>query len=194
MPPKIAKVDVDEAQRALKEALRNPIQTPASAGQIVAWIVSVFYLLISLMEGLLREVSARITDVESDFNSRIPTPVVAPTPAATVAPRDRKTRCTKCHASNHIAEYCRTTNPATMRKRIATNQKKKKSARATAATAIPTFPSMPSPFPYYGNPLAPSDSQAIHAFVADANELRRRHQQSTRDKRRVRRSATSATS
>jgi len=75
MPPKIAEVDVDEAQRALKEALRNPIQAPASAGQIVAWIVSVFYLLISLMEGLVREVSAQITDVESDFNSRIPAPV-----------------------------------------------------------------------------------------------------------------------
>jgi len=143
MPPKIAEVDVNDAQRALKEALRNPIQMPAPAGnQVVAWVVSVFYLLISLMEGLVREISARITDLENDIKSRETASVAAPTPASTTAPRDRKTRCTKCHASNHIAEYCRTTNPAAMRKRIATNQKKKKSARATATTAIPTFPPM----------------------------------------------------
>src|SRR6266545_2727110 len=108
-------------------------------------------------------------------------------------PWKRKIRCDKCHTSNHIAEYCRTTNPAAMRKRIATNQKKKKSARAIAATAtaLPPFPSMPPPFPYYSNTFVPPDPQAIHTFMVDAQELHRRHQQSTHDKRRVRRSATS---
>ncbi len=184
---------IDQAQIKLRKALRDPLQTDTTAGDsIVAWVVSVFYLLISLLEALMKDAGDRSYNIEVDveeLQSKTTTSPVHNHPD----PRKRKIRCDKCHASNHIAEYCRTTNPAAMRKRIATNQKKKKSARAVAAaaTALPPFPSMPPPFPYYSNTFVPPDPQAIHTFMVDAQELRRRRQQSTRDKRRVRRSATS---
>ena len=83
-----------------------------------------------------------------------------------------------------------------MRRRVATNQKRKKNARATAniaATTLPYFPSyVPPPLPTLSNIPAAPDPQAIYAFAADAQELHRRRQQSARDKRRAHRSATCA--
>jgi len=138
--------------------------------------------------GQLDAIRDRLTSLETGVAT--PSPQVT-TSAATMTPSHR--RCTKCHARGHVDSDCRTTDPAAMRKRIAANQKRKKTARDdhAAAMAHPTFPFAPIPSPFSAPyPTAP-DPQAFAAFAANAQELRHRRQQSTRDKRRARRSATS---
>jgi len=198
MPPKVCPMETDEAQRALREALREPLKTDTQLGDtVVAWVVGIFRLFIAFMEAILHEVTTRIKDLEDDMDAKETIPVAAPqatTSAATTTPPRRC--CTKCHARGHVDSDCHTTDPTAMLKRIAANQKRKKTARddhaAAMAHSTPLFAPIHSPFPA-PYPTAP-DPQAFAAFAANAQELCRRCQQSTRDKRRARRSATSAPS
>jgi len=158
----------------------------------VLWALNLFHLFLTFIEALMGSLGGQL-DAIRDHLTSLETGVATPSPqattsAATTTPSRR--RCTKCHARGHVDSDCRTTDPAAMRKRIAANQKRKKTARDdhAAAMAHPTFPFAPIPSPFSAPyPTAP-DPQA---FAADAQELRRRCQQSTRDKRRARRSATS---
>jgi len=198
MPPKVRPMETDEAQRTLREALREPLKTNTQLGDtVVTWVVGIFYLFIAFMEAILHETVTRIKDLEDDMDAEETTSVATPqatTSAATTTPPRR--RCTKCHARGHVDSDCRTTDPAAMRKRIAANQRRKKTARDDHAAAMahptPLFAPIHSPFsaPY----LTAPDPQAFAAFAADAQELCRRRQQSTCDKRRACRSATSAPS
>ena len=157
MPPQ----DATQAKQALNDALCDPLQTPNNvATNVITWVVSIFHLFLAYVEARFIELRARVLDIE---NCPAHAPIATTTPAVTSDPQTRKICCTKCHASNHIAEYCRTVNPAAMRKRIATNQKKKKSARAiaAAATTLPPFPPMPPPFPYYASTPVLPDPQVV---------------------------------
>ncbi len=128
MPPKVRPMDTDEAQRTLRDALRNPHQSTTPAGNaVVAWVVGTFYLLIALIEALFGEL--RVPDLEDDVNTKLSVPVTKPQATTSAAATRPTRRCTKCHACGHVDSDCHTTDPATMRKRVATNQRRKKTAR-----------------------------------------------------------------
>jgi hypothetical protein len=109
----------------------------------------------------------------------------------TATPKAHTSRCETCHAIGHDKSKCRTTDPAAMRKRVALNRRKQKEARKTPLY----FPAtVPAPSYTAFAPPAAMDPRAYAALAADAHELHRRRQQSTQDKRRVRRSAASTSS
>ena len=113
-----------------------------------------------------------------------PIPVTATTKAHT-------SRCEMCHALRHDKSKCRTADPAAMRKRVALNRRRQKEARKPPFYFPPTVPT-----PSYATLASPTamDPRAYAALAADAHELHRRRQQSTQDKRRVRRSAAPTSS
>ena len=173
MPPKVHPMETDEAQRALRDALRDPLKTNTPLGNtIVIWVVGIFHLLIALIEALLHEVTTRIKDLEDDVDAKETTSEVAPqatTSAATTTPSCH--RCTKCHARGHVNSDCCTTDPAAMWKRIAANQKRKKTARDDHATAMthPTFPFAPILSPFLAPYLTAPDPQAFATNAATNN-------------------------
>jgi len=188
--------ETDKAQRDLRDSLRNP-PTPTNdvAAGIVAWVVSTFYLVITFLEAIFKEHQDRFTELEGDITAlrdrqtTVPSTTFKPsTSAATRTPRKPRS-CATCHAHGHITSECRTANPAATRKRIASNRRKEK------ATSQPL-----PPYLYYPTTVVPPPSSfgAHHqaattpvdfaGLAADAQEFRRRHQQSIRDKRRARRS------
>jgi hypothetical protein len=191
--------DADTTIAHLREELATPsLQSESRETRlIITWVVNLITLFLTFFESVIKEIIDRIADLEDDDTSKVSalrssTPPVT-TSVATTIPSSR--RCTKCHARGHTDASCRTTDPAAMRKRVALNQKRKKNARtaAAAATAMPppSLPSIPTPAPFYGQYPVQTSPQVVATFMADAEELRRRRQQSNRDKRRVRRSAQS---
>jgi len=195
MPPG----STDELRTRLKEELSNPSFDPTSGTKLgmVQWIVMLFNLCLSFLHNVHTEIYARIADLETKDdelearNEALAATLPAHASVAVPAPTTR--RCTKCHARGHANVDCRTTDPAAMRKRVAMNQKKKKSARVPMLPPLPLYPFTPTPTPQYSTTAA-SGPQDFAAFAADAEELRRRRQQSIRDKRRVRRSVPPTTS
>ena len=178
----------------LEHQIQHPIPSPNHPSKIVEWIVLLFNLLLDYLHVTHDLFNERIHDLEAFVP---PLPSIDPksrsnpvrTPSA--APRRPSRRCAECHASGHVDTECRTKDPTVMRKRVAANQKRKKAAR--------TAPSIPLPFPtpsfshpaFYGYQPT-SNPQALMAMATDAEELRRRRQQSNRDKR-ARRSAIPTT-
>jgi len=161
----------------------------------IQWALNLFQLFLTFVEALMGSLGGQL-DVIRDRLTSLETGAATPTPkattsAATTTPSRR--RCTKCHAHGHVDPDCHTTDPTAMWKQIAANQKRKKTTRDdhAAAMAHPTSLFTPIPSPLSAPYLTALDPQAFAAFAADAQELCRRRQQSTRDKRRARHSATS---
>lgn len=128
-------------------------------------------------------------DQDSDYEE--PPYMLNPVPAHA----QRKTtmsRCKTCHAQGHDKLKCRSTNPAATRKRVALNQRRKKEARCPPPVSYP-LAAPTSSFATFAPPLTAPDPRAFAALAADAQELRRRQQQSNRDKRRAHRSAVPTT-
>ena len=182
---------IDLKQRELDNALENPLATASSGKDIIAWTVNIIQLLYALIKLMfcnlfdyLKRIELNIGEIEDKIDTiRDATPAAAMTTTLS-----RAHRCTKCHARGHDITVCRTTNPAAMRKRVGENAKRKKMA---SNPSLNPFASTSPPFPLYGTYPSPTPNPvAAYAFVADAQELRRRRQQSDRDKRRVRRSTT----
>jgi hypothetical protein len=187
---------IDQAQHKLRTELRNPQIADKSAPGVVAWVVSVFYLLIAYLEAIFKDHEDHFHNIETDIEqlqSKIPSSQSFSSAAAAMAPipPTKSKRCTTCHARGHAAPECRTADPAAMRKRVAWNRKKEKET----GQPLPSYLYYPTPpFPPPPTGIHPTSPEAYTAFAADAQELRRRRQQSIRDKRRARRSAQPTTS
>jgi hypothetical protein len=152
--------------------------------------------LLEHLDSIHQVFTTRIDDLEK----RIPITSIFPdnpNPRSTMrntqsaTPHPSKRRCAECHARGHMDTECRTKDTAVMRKRVASNQKRKKAARSAPSVPLP-FPTPSFSHPaFYGYQPTPNP-QALMAMATDAEELRRRRQQSNRDKR-ARRSAIPTT-
>jgi hypothetical protein len=138
---------------------------------------------------------AKVPQSADSSDDEIPLPQLDPVPAY-AKKKTSTSRCKTCHGRGHEALECKTADPTAMRKRVASNRRKEKAT----GKSLPDYlyrppPPMPAP-PWQVNAYhtAAPDPQAYAAIAADAHELRRRHQQSVRDKRRARRSAKPTTS
>ena len=207
-------VTADDAQRHFEGVLEEFPQYDRSAtfntvlAIVVQWVATLFGLLARTLDATVQELRAEWAQNEdSDSQSGESTSSTAPPASSTVPPPTRsratagssaqahvsttaasrsKQWCAKCHAMGHSAPECLTQDPAAMRKRIAGNRQKKRDSRQDSrplppfipAPAFPTYPQL------YPLPLAPQGFDA--AFVADAEELRRRRHQSARDRRKHR--------
>jgi len=194
--------ETDRAQRELRDSLRNaPTPSNDVAAGIVAWAVSTFYLVITFLEAIFKEYQDRFTELEEDVTAlrdrQTTAPTTTPKPSTSAAARTpRKPRsCATCHAHRHITSECRTANPAATRKRIASNRRKEKSTGQPLPPYLyyPTtvVPPPSSPGFHHQAATTPVDFAGL---AADAQEFRRRHQQSIRDKRQACRSAAPTTS
>ena len=186
-----------ELDRVDKVLLLAPYDSQHTADTI-SWTSRIFGILVHLLSTLFDYVG-RLSLRISKLEERYPNPgsgTSSPIPEETPISRpplssDRKPgRCDKCHARRHSSEECRTKDGKAMRKRVAQNQRRRKASRDVhqlppssyaAPWSAPPLPSLPS--------MAATSSINISALVADATELRRRSQQSSRDKKRAQRSA-----
>jgi hypothetical protein len=190
---------------------RNQIpQVPQSQNLLLGFITALFdalYLMvISIATNLSRRISAVETSVEAmqedDEEETVEASAAsAAPPTTTTTPRTtrsaRPKRCQKCHARGHDVIECRTADPAAMRRRVASNSRLAKQARADRSTMPSTSTPAPSYIPYQpplsSYPVVPPPVNFAN-LVADATELRRRAAQSTRDRRINRRRQSSTTS
>ena len=208
-------VTADDARRHFEGTLEeypqyDRAQEPRQALAIaINWVATLFGLLLRLLDATARELRYEWQQAqdsgsqsgESDASSSAPPPTsTAPPPtrsratagstvqahASAPAASRSKQRCAKCHATGHSATECLTQDPAAMRKRIAGNRQQKRGSRVDQRPLPPFFPAPAfSPYPNpYPLPFAPQGFDA--AFVADAEELRRRRNQSARDRRKHR--------
>jgi hypothetical protein len=189
--------DSDRKLDTLRHNLDNPINPPYQHfSTLIGWIVFLFGLLLEHLEFIHQIFTTRIDDLErripilKEFPDN-PNPSSTTRNTQSAPPRPSKRRCAECHARGHMDTECRTKDTAVMRKRVASNQKRKKAARTTPSVSLP-FPTPSFSHPaFYGYQSTPNP-QALMAMATDAEELRRRRQQSNRDKR-ARRSAIPTT-
>ena len=213
--PDVYTVTADDARCHFEGTLEeypqyDRVQEPRQALAIaINWVATLFGLLLQLLDATVRELryewkqdqDSDSQSGESAASSSAPPPTsTAPPPtcsaatagstvqahaSAPAASRSRQ-RCAKCHATGHSATECLTQDPAAMRKRIAGNRQQKRGSRVDQRPLPPFFPAPAfSPYPNpYPLPFAPQGFDA--AFVADAEELRRRRNQSARDRRKHR--------
>lgn len=107
-------------------------------------------------------------------------------PSSKASPRklNPNIRCNRCHARGHIQSECRSVNPEVVRKRVAQNKR----AQANKAPTLARLPA-PSAPPYSASTIMPPLDPYIISLAADAAELRRRADQSIRDKKRSRKAS-----
>ena len=208
-------VTADDARRHFEGTLEeypqyDRVQEPRQALAVtINWVATLFGLLLRLLDATVRELRAEWAqdDGSSSHSGESATSTSTP-PASTTAPPPThshatagstvqahasapaasrsKQRCAKCHAMGHSAPECLTQDPVAMQKRIAGNRQQKRGSRVDQRPLPPFFPAPAfSPYPNpYPLPFAPQGFDA--AFVADAEELRRRRNQSARDRRKHR--------
>ena len=174
------------------------------------WVIVIACLLYRLILLVLDVSNDHIDSLEDRFNDLQANPIFdyqdqsAPQPAlvalASTTPRtpqrpSKSTRCQHCHAMGHAVADCRTQDPATIKKQVATSQKAAKDMeRRCIAALLPCTSATNSRFAFeladfFGDhPPSTSSSQqstrTVAAMAADATKLRRRKIQSARDKRR----------
>ncbi|KAI6021093.1 hypothetical protein EDC04DRAFT_2901441 [Pisolithus marmoratus] len=176
---------VDKSRRLLEQTvLDRPTFDNVAPRTIVNWVVTLFQFLLAFLDAVIWEISARISDVEADAlaSGGVPSNVAVaaqsgPAPSATAQPT-KSPWCAKCHARRHSTEECLTKDPATMRKRVAGNQRKKKDT-----CKPPPIPISHPLYPFIATTTTSSPTPQDVTMAADAEELWRRHCQSTRDRK-----------
>jgi hypothetical protein len=159
------------ASEGLRTALQEPPRVDNRISPIIDWILTIASYLRLLIAITFKRMYENVTDLDNrvtaieDRSSH--------TETTNIAKGWHHVRCTKCHARGHMADTCRTQNPEVVRRRIANNKK----ANKRTSPVIPDPPYAPAPHMY------PPTSQWT-AFMVDATELRRRKNQSNRDRRR----------
>jgi len=171
------------ASEGLKTALGDPPRHDQRISPIIEWILriaSYLRLLIAItfarMDETFIDLIARTKALE-DRSSHSET-TAQPVQVAHIAKGWRHVRCTKCHARGHDSSVCRTQNPEAVRRRIASNKKANK-RKDPVTLPLPQYPPYLSVSPHMYPP-----TNNWTTFMGDATELRRRKQQSNRDKRR----------
>ena len=153
--PDSVMIPTDNALAKVEEQLANPPQeirgNPITAA-LITWVVGTFTLLLRFLHtthrnfhdanaeflaciDTIEEEAARSPSTETcHLSSNIPDVgmSVAEAQARGGTAERRLLRCSKSHARGHRTTECLTTDPASMRKRIAGNQKAQKSARSAA--------------------------------------------------------------
>ena len=170
---------------------------------VLAFVLALFESIYLMVTTITVNLSRRISMVE-DGQETIEE-LTAQASAASAAPpsiHPRSTRsahakrCQQCHARGHNSDECRTANPSAMRRRVASNSRIAKEARANVA--LPTIPASAPMYAPWQSPFIPSPAAPVPVnyanLVADATELRRRAAQSSRDRRINRRRQSSTTS
>ena len=192
---------IEELKEPIEELLeqqRPPVTHPTTE-KILDWIHLLVMALMSFIDTIALDYGRRLRNIENPSHISSAAPTISQ-PSAQPATEDqsqrtssnRLKRCTKCHARGHDISDCRTANPSAMRKRVATNSRLAKQARANSVIAMPTIPPQAPPLTSLPLPPASSFSQLQYAnLVADATELRRRSAQSARDRRSNRRRTSS---
>ncbi|KAI5986298.1 hypothetical protein EDC04DRAFT_2615139 [Pisolithus marmoratus] len=182
---------VDEPRRQLEQAmLDRPMFDNAAPHAIVTWVLALFQFLLAFLDGTFGELVTRIDVINEAPPSRgvsIPaataregTAPEAPVDAATRP--TKQVRCAKCHARGHSTNTCLTQNTAAMRKRVEGNRKRKKdTSKPSQSTSV-----HPHPYPIIAAYAAPIATPQDTALAADAKELRRRHRQYARDRKKRR--------
>ena len=203
-------IPTDNAFTEIETQLANPPQEIHSnpiAIPIVSWVAGVITLLLRFIRAMHRnfhdanaEFLARIDAIEeaADPDHSSTESGGLPSHRADVgtsraeassrggAAARRRQCCSKCHAHGHSTDACLTIDPVSMRKRIASNQKARRSARSKVAPGpIPPLV-QPPPHPLYAAYATPADTALVTAAIADAEELRRRKRQSGRDRKKHR--------
>ena len=186
---------------------RVPPQIPSNQNLLLGFIVSLLEAIYDMISNIAINLSHRISAVESavqtlqeddeEETGEASAAIAAPPTTTTSRPTRsaRSKRCQKCHARGHDVSDCRTADPAAMRRRVASNSRLAKEARANSA--MPTISAQaPSYFPYQPPYPMPVTTPPVNFanLVADATELRRRAAQSSRDRRVNRRRRPSTTS
>lgn len=182
-------------QHEIIEELNKPwTADTAEAGGVgsVFWVIQVLSMFLNLINSIVGFFRARIAALEEDddfsTSSKAPDTAARNNQLPSALP-SKSRRCAKCHARGHAENDCKTTDPAAMRRRVASNQRRKKDARFFNP---PLSLALPPPLPYHFQQQTPAFTQPqvnLAAMAADASELRRRQTQSARDKRRVRHSS-----
>ena len=178
-------------QHEIREELSKPwTAATAQAGGVgsIFWVIQVLSLFLNLINSVVGFFRARIAALEEDDStaSSIAPNTDAHTNQRPSAPPSKPRRCAKCHARGHAENDCKTADPATMRRRVAMNQRRKRDMRFFNP---PLSTALPPPLPYhYQQPTTAFTQPQVNlaALAADASELRRRQTQSARDKRRAR--------
>ncbi|KAJ6602034.1 hypothetical protein DFH09DRAFT_1302198 [Mycena vulgaris] len=178
-----------QAIQGIEAAIADlPRVSQGSSSQIVSWAARIFAMLTAVLVALVPAVAQRFNDLEALAlqGQRPATRSGGATPGtSTSTPQSagRLPRCQKCHARGHLSTECRTTNPAAMRRRVAQNSGTARDVRAAKAAhaLMPTLP----PTSHAGGSAftAAQIPMGLAALAADASELRRRADQSRRDKR-----------
>jgi hypothetical protein len=209
--------DREPSTRTPFEDLKRPLERAADSPpdnddiddgdvSLIVWVQQLIQLIVVLFATVLTPIAARLTELEDDLYSRqrdaanatAPTNV-QPVPKATSSGAPQSTsgskastkRCDSCHVKGHSSKDCQTADPATMRKRVARNNKIAKENRRIRIQYLP--PPIPPTTPYTqaaSSSFTPNPMD-FGKLSADATEFRRRQAQSARDRRQSRRRPTS---
>lgn len=180
---------------------------PDLASLIIAYVTAVIsaltgYITVYVEQQLetVDNLMDRVSDLENYEKERkllepskiadSPTQPSAITANAATTRSNRNIRCNRCHARGHVQKDCKSQNPGVVRKRVDTNQKAKAAASLAANMTHSQLHSFPPPPVHAFMASAPPLSPQYLALAADAAELRRRAEQSARDKKRTRRTAS----
>ena len=207
LPPTLPSHDIDEviavAGRQFNERKIQAPQIPDNHRNlqslltfILALFESIYLMVTTIAVNLSRRISAvediQVDDEEETTRTSATTPVPSSVPSRNTKSTHSK-RCQKCHARGHDATKCQTANPTAMRRRVASNSRIAKEARAQRSTLPTISASTPSFIPsQYSYPTSTVIQPPVNFanLVADATELRRRTTQSMRDRRMNRRQHT----
>ena len=175
-----------DVERDLQAGPQLRGDTPPMLVLLISWITRLITNLLAHVNYFMgnntdqiHHLQDRIDALEAHAASQPAAP--PPIPQQPARP-SRSTRCQRCHANGHDTSECRTKDPVSVKNRIAKNQKAKKAVAQPPPVMYPPYPGF-VPYPHQ-QPPQPSSYQAIAALAVDANELRRRRVQSSRDKRR----------
>lgn len=183
---------IDEAMVHIDDVLKKDDVVPRNGHlfSLFSYVIETALAIVAMIRLITLNLGSRVRKLETSSSISSSTSIPAARQHSAAAATSRRAtgaslskRCTNCHARGHDISDCRTVNPSAMRKRVASNSRLAKQAKASRS-ALSVSALLPSflPSPYYPAPAAPPPMHFAN-LVADATELRRRAAQSARDRR-----------
>ena len=199
-----SRTSFDEIRRPVDKILNSPVDDEELDDSDIAvtyWVKQLVEAVLEMIFIIITNLVTRIMVLENNSEFKPPsttsalpteagsikTPATANTKPPTNAPTNA-TRCSRCHARGHDIAVCRTSDPSTMRKRVARNNRIAKEQRILRSNSsyLPISPPSASYVSTSPNP-SPTNHMEYAALLADATEYRRRQAQSIRDRRTAKR-------